>query len=1015
MHVSSNTGTFSTLSVTPKKSADPYNPHMELGDTLSGYTVKRQIALSPITAIFYELEHEKTGAKHIHISHDDKDNTFGVSFKTVPEDSTGVAHILEHIVLNGSKKYPVRDPFFSMLKRSLSTFMNAFTASDWTMYPFSTQNKKDYYNLMSVYLDAVFFPNLNELSFKQEGYRLEIETSSDHSASSKLVYKGVVYNEMKGAMSSPREVLGRTLLSLLFPSTPYRHNSGGDPEVIPQLTHQQLKAFHHRYYHPSNAFFYTYGNLPLKEHLHFIHHTILKYFDRIDPETGVLPQARWQKPKIEKAFYPLAKSDDPKNKCQVCMAWLTADIKDAFEILALVLLSRILLGNSASPLRKALIDSGLGTALSDGTGFDSDYRDSLFSCGLKDVDVSSAGEIERIIFNVLRTLVEKGIDPQLIESAIHQLEFHRKEITHTPYPYGLKLLLTFSSSWFQGGDPIRILEFDNDLEKVRSAISKGGFFEDRIKRYFLDNPHRVLFTLAPDKAMAQRETDRVFLELDHIYTHLTDADLEKIKSDTQALIQLQNAPEDVSCLPTLEKEDISPKISCIAGTTPYVNVPVTHYEQPTSGIFYFDAAMGVGLLQKQYLSLVPFFCYTLPRIGTALRDYTEMVQLIDAYTGGIGLSSHAHTGFTQPDVCIPLISFNGKCLARNQGRMFTLIEELFCHYDFSDLVRLKNLFLEYRAGLESMIVPGGNRLAMSLASRNFSPKNALSENWHGIHQLKMVKEMGEDLTNDKLEALAYHLMMIGQTLFTQNNIKIALIGDERMLASSSSPVTAIVKGLKGLSAGDDGSDGFRTPAIDVGDFIPREGWSTSSAVSFVASAFKTIKMGHEDAPAMSVISRILRSMVVHREVREKGGAYGGYAVYNAEDGMFSFSSYRDPHVIATLEAYKKASSFIQAGEYTDEDVKEAILQVCSDLDKPDAPGSAARKAFLREILGLSDAMREHFKKQLLILNRDRVLRVAETHFKDIETQQAVAVISGEEKLNEVNSRLAAHPLKLFKI
>ena len=344
---------------------DPNNPDLKADDYINDYRIERIESLKEISSIFYELKHAGTGAKHIHISNSDAENTFSVAFKTVPKDSTGVAHILEHTVLCGSKKYPVRDPFFSMLKRSLSTFMNAFTASDWTMYPFSTQNRKDFYNLMGVYLDAAFFPRLDELSFKQEGHRLEIENNPDSydSEAYQLFYKGVVYNEMKGAMSSPDQVMVRSILHALYPSTTYRYNSGGDPAEIPSLSYEQLKEFHRRHYHPSNAFFYTYGGIPLKDHLAFIEAKVLKRFNRIDSETDVDSQPRWRRPQSVSCPYPFNRNEDASKKCQVCVAWLTADIRDTFEVLALTLLEQILLGNSASPLRKALIDLGLGSLM----------------------------------------------------------------------------------------------------------------------------------------------------------------------------------------------------------------------------------------------------------------------------------------------------------------------------------------------------------------------------------------------------------------------------------------------------------------------------------------------------------------------------------------------------------------------------------------------------------------------------------------------------------------------------
>jgi Zn-dependent M16 (insulinase) family peptidase len=934
------------------------------------------------------------------------------AFKTVPVDSTGVAHILEHTVLCGSQRFPVRDPFFSMLKRSLSTFMNAFTASDWTMYPLSTQNKKDFDNLMQVYLDAAFFPKLQELSFKQEGHRLDIEDqlAQNDADQYKLVYKGVVYNEMKGAMSSPDQVMVRSILKALYPDTTYSQNSGGDPAKIPTLTHEQLKEFHRLHYHPSNAFFYTYGNLPLKSHLAVIHETVLKKYSRIDPATDVPPQPRWYAPRTATYYYPFDKKEDPSRKCQVCVAWLMADIKDAFEVLTLSLLEQILLGNSASPLRKALIDSELGTALSDGVGFDADNRDTMFVCGLKDVEQSAADKIETIVFNVLTHLANNGIDKKLIESAIHQIEFHRKEITNTPYPYGIKLLLTFAGSWLHAGDPTKILKFEADLKRLHNEIAAGPFFENRIKTYFLENPHRVRLTLAPAAEMEQNEAKRVKAELQAIRKQLSHADIDRIKKDSETLRRQQETPEDVSILPTLEREDIPSSVDVIKETAADASLATIMYEQATSGIFYFAAAIGAGALPQRLMPLAPFCCYAVSKMGTAKRDYTEMARRLDTYTGGISLATHPRTRYDAKGESLAFISLNGKCLLRNQDPMFEILQELVQHFDFSNHSRLKRLLLEYRAGLESMIIHNGHRLAISLASRNFSATRALSEAWSGVHQLQTIKNLTEDLNEDKLSAIARDLASIAETIFTRNNMQTALIGEAVSLRGAQSAVKSLKNGLENIDG-----DGFAPPDIDVVDGAVREGWSTASAVSFVAQTFETVRMAHAEAPALSVISKILRSLYLHREIREKGGAYGGFAMYNPEDGLFCFGSYRDPHIVSTLNVYQKAADFIRSYSYSEEDIKEAVLQVCSEIDKPDPPGPASRKAFYRKIISLSDELRHQFKSGLLALTRKKVKTAADKYFGENFKKHAVTVISGEDKLMAANEKLADSPLELHRI
>ncbi len=992
------------------KSMDQNYPELSEMSEKLGYHIKSAMTLKEINVNFYELEHMDTGARHIHIGNDDNENTFGVAFKTIPVDSTGVAHILEHTVLCGSRKFPVRDPFFSMLKRSLNTFMNAFTASDWTMYPFSSQNKKDFYNLMDVYLDSAFFPRIDELSFKQEGHRMEIEDVSNGTAEQRLVYKGVVYNEMKGAMSSPDQVLIRSLQNALYPDTTYSYNSGGDPAVIPELTHSQLKAFHRRHYHPGNAYFYTYGNLPLTEHLVFIHDKILKNFYHMDPETEVPSQERWKNPREMSYPYPLSDNEDPAKKYQVCMAWLTASIEDSFEVLVLSVLEHVFLGNPASPVRKALIDSGLGTALSDGTGFDSDNKDTMFVFGLKDVKEKDAGKIQDLIINVLNELATQGIENRLIDSAIHQIEFYRKEVTNVPYPYGLKLFLSFTGSWLHGGDPRDNLRFANDIKKLRKAFSQKSFFENRLKKYFLDNPHRVLLTLVPDQQMEQREMQRVAAELRIAMDRMNQAELITIRQEAAALKQQQDEQEDVSLLPTLDLADIEPAIKRVKTSQAYPGIPAACYRQPTSGVFYFLSVAGVGILPSNLMPLMPFFCHTFSRCGAAGQDYTEMARRIDAYTGGIGLAAHARTGFDAAGDCIPFISFNGKCLVRNQARMFELIQDFLFQYDLSDLNRIKNVLREYIAGLESMVLHNGHRLAVSLASRNFSKACSLSETWHGLHQLRTIKEMAGDLSNDKLGSISDNLILIGKEIFKAGNLKMAIIGEHDAISDASSLISSIHDSVGNCETG-----GFVSNEININPGIPREGWSTSSAVSFVAATFKTVTLGHEDAPTLSVISKMLRSMYLHREIREKGGAYGGFAIYNSETGLFSFGSYRDPHIVSTLNVYDHASDFILSGEYGQEDIKEAILQVCSEIDKPDPPGAGARKAFYREIVFLTDEVRNRYKRKLLSVTPKRVRETAEKYFGPHLKKSAVAVISNEQKLKEANSSLSASPLKLYRI
>lgn len=981
---------------------DPCNDPIQPGQTLHGFRVLKAFPIADINAFYYELQHEASGASHIHISAVDRENTFAVAFKTVPEDSTGVAHILEHTALCGSAKYPVRDPFFSMIKRSLNTFMNAFTSSDWTMYPFASQNRKDFYNLMDVYLDAAFFPRIDELSFKQEGHRLEF-TSAQENAEEKLTFKGVVYNEMKGAMSSPSQILGRALNKALMPETTYANNSGGDPDAIPDLTWEELKAFHGRHYHPSNAYFFTYGDMPLTDHLKIISDKVLNHFEKIDPKTTVEPQTRWTEPREVMETYPADEEEGRDNRAQVSLAWLVTDIRNTEEVLAFSLLSQVLLGNAAAPLRKALIDSNLGSSLCDATGFDSDARDASFGCGLKETRPENAEAIQTLIFDTLTRLADEGIDTDLIDSAIHQMEIRRREISNTPYPYGIKLLLGISGCWFHGGDPERLLLLDKDLNAVKEGVKKGGYFEGLIRERLLENPHRVRFTLVPSSTLAEELTQKEQEKLDAISQTLTEDQKAKIRSDAESLKTLQESNEDISSLPTLELEDIPATIDSVVPQS-RGDGRLFRYPCATNSILYYTGVLEAGTIDKELIPLVPFFCSSFMRMGTQGKNYEELTRAISAHTGGMGLSPASRRRYDENRSALPLIAINSKCLSRNREAMFDLLTETLTQYRFTDLKRLRSLLLEYRAALESSVVQNGHSLAISLANRNFTDSWALSELWNGVSQIQYIKSITDTLVRGEaseatLARIGEQMTRIGEAFINRGNLRCALAGDSDTLALAEANQNALSRALP------EGSSPLTFTSVPANGQPVHEGWSTNSAVSFVASSFSVVSMGHEDAPALSIIARLLRSLYLHREIREKGGAYGAFAAYSAEEGTFSMGSYRDPHIVRTLSAYDDAARFITGTDYTDEDVKEAILQTCSVIDHPETPAAATRKGFFRELVGLTDDTRRAYKEGLLSLNAEKVRTVATRYFPPEDHLKSVVVISGAERLSGLAGRL----------
>ncbi|MCP4718017.1 MAG: peptidase M16, partial [Desulfobacteraceae bacterium] len=725
----------------------------------------------------------------------------------------------------------------------------AFTASDWTMYPFASQNKKDYYNLMDVYLDAAFFPNIDDLSFKQEGHRLEL---AETDMGVELEYKGVVYNEMKGAMSSPSQVLSRSLLASLYPNTTYSNNSGGEPADIPKLSHEALKAFHARYYHPSNSYFYTYGSFPLEETLAVLSKKVLNKFDYLEIDSAVPSQPRWNSPKEQIQAYAYSDPEDLTNKYQACVAWLTCDIKDSFEILVLTVLEQILLGNSASPMRKALIDSNLGSALSDGTGFDADNRDTMFVCGLKDIAKKSIPQVEEIIFSTLRQISENGIEKQLIDSAIHQIEFYRKEITNTPYPFGIKLLLSFAGTMIHDGDPVSCINIDEDLEKLTQKIGQGGFLEERIIHYFLENPHRVLFTLEPDNQLEENQVKETKEELKAILATLKPDDLAQIKKDSAALESLQESEEDLSTLPTLKLSDVPHKIEIIKPDQLNKINFSTCYDKATSGILYFTCPVGAGNIPADLFPLVPFFSSAFTNSGTKKSSYSEIAENMDLYTGGITISPFSGSYFSKDADSHSFLALQGKALDRNINNMFDMIDEFVKKFGFQDQDRLKSLLLQYQSGLESSIVSAGHRYAISLSARHLSKASHINELWHGIDQFQLIKKITGQLADPEtaqttLDTLSSNLETIASSLFRKDNLKPAIIGNPQALHNADQRIGQL---HAQLANGDKNS--FYTPDIALDTQRPYDGWYTNTAVSFVGQSFKTVRITHKDSPGLAV-------------------------------------------------------------------------------------------------------------------------------------------------------------------
>ncbi|HEY7745941.1 MAG TPA: insulinase family protein, partial [Desulfuromonadales bacterium] len=795
---------------------------IESGLSLYGFTVTEVIPLSELNTTLFQLRHDRTGARMVHLATDDPNNLFAVGFRTPPADSTGVAHILEHTVLCGSQRYPVRDPFFSMLKRSLNTFMNAMTSSDWTIYPFASQNTKDFNNLLGIYLDAVFFPLLRERDFRQEGHRLEF--TEPENPASPLVFKGVVYNEMKGAMASPSSLLGRRLGRALYPTTTYHHNSGGEPAEIPYLTWEGLKDFHSRYYHPSNAWFYTYGNLPLEGHLEAIENLALRGFEARPLDSEVPPEIRLDAPRRMVETFPLDPGEPTTGKSMVQVAWLACDVTNSFERLALSLLSSLLLGNPAAPIYKALLDSRLGSNLAPGTGYQDENRTTYFAAGLQGTEPERAEAIEQVILSTLEEVARSGFSPERIEAAIHRLEFSHREVIGDHYPYPLGLLMRMIGPWLHGDDPVSPLQLDENLARLRAELAAGPFFENLIRRHLLANPHRVTLTLHPDPAQGAREEQATAERLERIKAGLDEAQKRHIIDQALELKAAQETRDDLSCLPTLKRADIpvtEPEVP--SAFSREAGREVQWFDQPTNGIGYFTAHLPVDSLPKELLPCVPLFCALLTQVGAAGQSYLEMAERMEAGTGGLQAGTEILEDPQSLEGFQAVVEIKGKALVRNQEKLFGILADLCTAPDFTNLTRLHTVVNQVRANLDNSIPGSGHSYAARAAASLLTPAGRLRETWGGLQLIRFVRQLA-GRPADELGPLAENLREIARLLFARELLACAVTGEERHFSPVRDALGSYLTRLPTAAAGMVERESFAAvPA--------RLGWATSVPVA----------------------------------------------------------------------------------------------------------------------------------------------------------------------------------------
>lgn len=940
----------------------------------------RRHSIDSLNLEYQEYKHLKTGARHIHLAADDDHNTFMVAYSTLPKDSTGVAHVLEHTALRGSKRYPIRNPHGLMKRRSLCTYMNAMTSSDWTAYPFASRNRKDYFNLLDVYLDAAFFPILSELDFSQEGHRLDFTESGN--IDSPLVYKGVVFNEMKGAYSSPNRRLHNQFSKALFPTTTYHYDSGGDPAEILNLRWSDLKSFHTRHYHPSNAIVFTYGDIPVSQIHGELEEKALSHFDRFDVSDLTIPdEKRYTAPLSTTASYPLTEGSI-ENRTFVVLGWLLGRNSDMHKVMEARVLSGVLLNNSSSPLRLALEASDFGKGLSPISGVGKQRREMTFAAGLKGTNPEHAENIETLILDVLSKVHKDGVSEDAVMTVLHQLELSQRELTSSR-AYGLQLSMLALTPALHGADPVATLEIDDLLAQVRDDAGNPQFIPRLIKELLLDNPHRIRLTMTPDPALEKTEQLAESERLKHLNKSLDKPQRDRIAKLAAQLKQRQSSDDNPESLPKVTLADIPEDLKFPIGEHSNVGaMPVCRYRAGTNGIVYQQLVMQMPKLEDELINVLPYYTMCLTQIGRAGRSYIDTQAEAASVLGGLSAGYSTRTMLGDLDSMHTVMMISSKSLNRNINHITRIIEQTVESPDFTELDRIGDLMSQARTASESSIANRGHAFASTAARSRMSASGALSHRLTGLQAIVDLKAIDDRIRQDKkdLQGLADKFLAIHDSICDAPR--------EWLVVSEEEQYQSIEKCIAecGLQPNEQEIEPFEYTA-DSGTV--KHAWSSNVQVNYCAQSHATVPPGHEDAAPLTVLGTYLTNGYLYSAVRENGGAYGVGATHYNQNGSFGFYSYRDPRLQKTYDDFEASIDWMLNETHDKRLLEEAILGTVSQMDMPGSPVSEAIGNYYSERFGQGASYIRKMRKRILSVTLADLKTVADRYLTDDNVHYSV--------------------------
>ena len=958
-------------------------------EDLAAYEIISRQKIHDLRSEGYLLRHKKSGARIALLSNEDENKVFYIGFKTPPADSTGVAHILEHSVLEGSKEFPVKDPFIELVKGSMNTFLNAMTYPDKTMYPVASCNDKDFANLMHVYMDAVFYPDIYKQPniFYQEGWHYEMENASDE-----LKLNGVVYNEMKGAFSSPDDVLDREIVRNLFPDTVYANESGGDPDVIPNLTYEQFLDFHRKYYHPANSYIYLYGNMDMVERLNWMDEHYLSHFEKIDVEANISLQEPFAAPREAVKPYSITESEPLEHNTYLTCSMTAGDVLNREEYIAFQILDYALCSSQGAPLKQALLDAGIGEDIY--SDYDNGTRQPYFSIVAKNADASRKEEFLKIIDETLEKLVAEGLDQKRLQAGLNYYEFKYREADYGIFPAGLMYGLQVMDSWlYDETRPFIHIEAGDTYRSLREKV-ETGYFEQLIEKHLLHNPHRSVLLLVPERGLTDKKDQELADRLQAYKETLTAEEIEKIVEKTAALKVFQeepDRPEDLAKIPLLERSDIRRKIEpIILEERKIEDTKLIYHKIETNGVSYFRLLFDISEVPAELFAYVGILKAAIGLVDTQNYSYQELFTQTDLLTGGIVPVTNIYPNITNPSERKITFEIKGKALDPKLDVLFAMMREILMESKLGDEKRLKEILSMLKTRLQTSFLSAGHTTAVLRSLSYTSPIARFRDITSGIGFYEVVKDLEENFEERK-ELLIENLKKIAGRIFRKENLMLSYTSAQEGLAVLEK---AVPQFADSLHTGEKESHG----QCIIHCKKRNEGFRTSSKVQYVARTGNFIDGGAEYTGALQILKVILSYDYLWQNVRVKGGAYGCMSGFN-RIGEGYLVSYRDPNLEKTMEIYEGVVDYLKNFDIDDRDMNKFIIGTISNLDRPMNPAAKGSRSLNLYMNRITEEMIRREREQILDAQQEDIRGLA-TVLEAVLAAGELCVIGSEEKIEE---------------